>query len=107
MNDLESILDIIQRPFKLEVKKEFQDKAVVGGLGSYVINWVEKARDGATSDQESLLQNLAELFRDYSEILPDERKTRLQKASNIIDQICSLKSQVSRLMSLIWSLHRM
>lgn len=95
MNDLESILDIIQRPFKLEVKTECQDKAVVGGLGSYVINWVEKASDGAKSNQESLLQNLAELFRDYSEILPAERKSRLQEASNLIDQICSQMEEIS------------
>jgi ATP-dependent DNA helicase RecG len=88
MSDLGSILDIIRRPFKLEVKTEYQDKAVVGGLGSYVINWVEKASDGATSNQESLLQNLAELFRDYSGILPAERKSRLQEASNVIDEIC-------------------
>ncbi len=89
MNDLGSILDIIRRPFKQEVKTECQDRAVIGGLGSYVINWVEKASDGATSNQESLLQNLAELFRDYSEILPAERKNRLQEASSIIDQMCS------------------
>ena len=95
MNDLESILDIIQRPFKLEVKTECQDKAVIGGLGSYVINWVEKASDGAKSNQESLLQNLAELFRDYSEILPAERKSRLQEASNLIDQICSQMEEIS------------
>ena len=95
MNDLESILDIIQRPFKLEVKTECQDKAVIGGLGSYVINWVEKASDGAKSNQESLLQNLAELFRDYSEILPAERKSRLQEASNLIDQICRQMEEIS------------
>ncbi len=89
MNDLESILDIIRRPFKQEVKTECQDRAVIGGLGSYVINWVEKASDGATSNQESLLRDLAELFRDYSEILPAERKNRLQEASSIIDQMCS------------------
>lgn len=89
MNDLGSILDIIRRPFRLEVKTECQDKAVVGGLGSYVLNWVEKASDGATSNQESLLQDLAELFRDYSEILPAKRKARLQEALSVIDQICS------------------
>jgi ATP-dependent DNA helicase RecG len=95
MNDLESILDIIRRPFKLEVKTECQDKAVVGGLGSYVINWVEKASDGATSNQESLLRDLAELFRDYSEILPAERKARLQEASSVIDQICRQMEETS------------
>ena len=87
MNDLESILDIIQRPFGLEVKKECQDGAVVGGLGAYVMNWVEKAQENASSDQVSLLRLLDGLFRDYPEIHPEIRKARIREASEIIDQL--------------------
>ena len=79
MNDLESILNTIQRPFALEMKTEYQDKAVIGGLGAYVMNWVEKASENAASNQASLLRNLAELFRDYSEI------------ERVIDQVVSQK----------------
>jgi ATP-dependent DNA helicase RecG len=87
MNDLESILDIIQRPFGLEAKTEYQDKAVIGGLGAYVMNWVEKADESAASSQASLLKSLAELFRDYTEVQPALRKTKLQEASKIIAQL--------------------
>jgi len=90
MNDLKSILDIIQRPFALEMKTECQDKAVIGGLRAYVMNWVEKASENAASNQVGLLRELAELFKDYSEIQPAVRKTRLQEASEIIDQLYSL-----------------
>ena len=87
MNDLESILNTIRRPFALEMKTEYQDKAVIGGLGAYVMNWVEKASENAASNQASLLRNLAELFRDYSEIQSAVREARLQEASKIIDQL--------------------
>jgi len=87
MDDLASILDIILRPFKLEVKTEYQDKAVIGGLGSYVTNWVEKANHNAESHQIDLLRSLSKLFEDYPEIQPAARKTRLRKASDIIHQL--------------------
>ncbi len=88
MNDLESILDIIQRPFRLEMKTEYLDKAVIGGLGDYVRNWVTKVDQDATTHQMTLLEELAELFKGYAEIQPIERKPRLEQASNIIDQLC-------------------
>ena len=86
-NDLGSILDIVQRPFQLEEKTEYKDKAVIGGLGAYVINWVEKANQNATSRQISLLRGLAEIFKDYPEIQPDVRKARLREASRIINEL--------------------
>ena len=87
MNDLESILDIVRRPFRQEVRTECQDRAVIGGLGAYVTGWVEKAHETAAVEQTGLLRNLADLFRDYPEIQPDVRKTRLLEASSIIDQL--------------------
>lgn len=85
MDDLKSILDIIRRPFGLEMRTEYQDKAVVGGLGSYVTNWVAKAN--AVSRPIELLGNLTELFKDYPELQPSERKSRLEEASKIMDQL--------------------
>jgi len=87
MSDLGSILDIIQRPFQLEGKTEYQDKAVIGGLGAYVTNWVDKACENIPPEKTGLLKNLADLFRDYSEIPPNVRKARLQEASSIIGQL--------------------
>jgi ATP-dependent DNA helicase RecG len=95
MDELESILDIIQRPFQLEAKTEYQDKAVVGGLGAYVMNWTQKVNTGATSTQISLLRNLYELFVDYPEIQPEARKSRLDEAMRIIHQISNNTGNVS------------
>ena len=55
MNDLQSILDIMRKPFKLEVKTGCQDWAVLGGLKGFITNWVEKASEHASSDQKELL----------------------------------------------------
>ena len=89
MNDLTSILDIIKRPFRQEIKTGCQDKTVIGGFKSYVINWADKANQYADSDQKSLLVNLANLFKDYDEIQPGTRQLRLQEASRVIEQLCS------------------
>lgn len=88
MNDMESILQIIQRPFRQEIKTKCQDRVVIGGLGAYVTNWAVKANENAASEHTELLRNLAGLFTDYPEIQPVTRKSRLQAASSIIDQLC-------------------
>lgn len=88
MDDLRSILDIIRKPFRLEGKTGYHDRAVIGGLRAYVMNWVEKACDIAdASEQVNLLNNLSELFYDYHSIQPDARKSRLIEAVKIIDQL--------------------
>jgi ATP-dependent DNA helicase RecG len=89
MNDLQSILDIIQRPFKQEVKTGCQDRVVVGGFKDYVTNWVEKANEHASPAQKVLLTNLVELFKDYPDTQPDTRQLRLNEASNIINRLCN------------------
>ena len=94
MNDLESILNIIRRPFQLEEKTKYLDRAVIGGLGAYVTNWVEKANENAASEQTELLRNLADLFRNYHEIQQDARKVRLQEASGIIEQLYGRESHI-------------
>ncbi len=89
MNDLESILEIIKKPFQLEIKTGCQNKAVIGGLQDYVINWIEKANEYARYDQLTLLRELAQLFKDYSDIQPDIRKIKIKKASEIIESLCN------------------
>ncbi len=93
-NDLESILNIIQRPFQLEEKTKYLDRAVIGGLGAYVTNWVAKANENAASEQTELLRSLAALFRDYHEIQQDVRRARLHEASGIIDKLCGRVSDM-------------
>ncbi|MDQ1327148.1 MAG: ATP-dependent helicase RecG [Candidatus Poribacteria bacterium] len=95
MNDLQTILDIIQRPFKQEIKTGCQDKVVVGGFKDYVTNWVEKANEYANPEQKDLLTNLSELFKDYPDIQPDTRQIRLNEATKIIERLCNQQDSES------------
>jgi len=88
MNDLLSILDIIKRPFKQEIRTGCQDMAVYGGFRDYIANWVNRANQYANSDQKALLAELSGLFKDYNEIQPGTRQARLKEAIKIIEQIC-------------------
>lgn len=87
MDDLRTILETIKRPFRLEAKTGYQDKAVIGGLGPYVSNWVTKAISGRTKTQKDLLKKLSGIFDDYDKVLPPDRKSRLEEAIEIISRL--------------------
>ncbi|HGJ66173.1 TPA: ATP-dependent DNA helicase RecG [bacterium] len=90
MNDLQSILEIIQKPFKIEIKTGCQDRAVIGGISGFITIWVEKANNFADSAiQKSLLNELTGLFRDYAEIQPANRQLKIREAQRIIGQLCN------------------
>jgi len=89
MNDLQTILDIIRKPLKLEAKTGCLDRAVIGGFRDYVVKWTEKACEYANPVQKDLLTNLAELFKDYPDIQPETRQVRLNEAANIIERLCN------------------
>lgn len=92
MNDLQSTLEIIQKPFKIEIKTGCQDRAVIGGLNGFITIWVEKANNFADSAiQKSLLKELAKLFGDYAEIQPANRQLKIREAQRIIEQLCNLQ----------------
>ncbi|MBD3183184.1 ATP-dependent DNA helicase RecG [Candidatus Poribacteria bacterium] len=87
MSDISKILDTIKKPFRLEAKNNCQDRIVIGGLGSYVTNWVDKALNIAPDDQKELLSNLQNLFADYPDAQPDERKDKLREAIQVIKRL--------------------
>lgn len=89
MSDLVSILEIIKRPFQLEIKTGCQNKAVIGGFQDYVINWIEKASEYAEYEQLNLLKELTQLFKDYSDAQPNTREMKIKKASEIIENLCN------------------
>ncbi|MGQ9610707.1 MAG: ATP-dependent DNA helicase RecG [bacterium] len=89
MSDLVSILEIIKRPFQLEIKTGCQNKAVIGGFQDYVINWIEKASEYAEYEQLTLLKELTQLFKDYSDAQPNTREIKIKKASEIIENLCN------------------
>jgi len=86
MNELTKILDIIKRPFKLEVKGGCQDQSVVDGLENYVSLWSDKGRACSLNISETrILSELNRLFENYSHLSPIERLNRIQDATGLID----------------------
>jgi len=69
-------LQKLQKFFKLESERGFDDRAVVGGLERIVDNWESEAR--FDSLPEDLIQAVIVRLRDYHRLSPDSRQEALQ-----------------------------
>ncbi len=86
MNDYKQILSTISRPFQQEIRKGCQDDVVINGMGDYVKLWVGNARQlNLTSDETQFLNQLDGLFENYANLNPNERKSAIEKAIELID----------------------
>ena len=86
MNELNKILSIISRPFQQEMRKGCQDGVVINGLEAYVQLWVENARKlTLTSVQNQFLNDIIDLFDNYSGLSPIDRKSAIEKATELIE----------------------
>ena len=90
MNELNKILSTIIRPFQQEIRKGCQDDVVINGLEAYVKLWVENARKlKLTSEQTQFLNDVIGLFDNYSGMSPIERKSAIEKATDLIEAAIS------------------
>ncbi len=86
MNDYKQILSTICRPFQQEIRKGCQDDVVINGMGDYVKLWVGNARKlNLTSDETQFLNRIDELFENYVNFKPIERKSAIEKATELIE----------------------
>ena len=86
MNDYKQILSTICRPFQQEIRKGCQDDVVINGMGDYVRLWVGNARKlNLTSDETQFLNRIDELFENYVNFKPIERKSAIEKATELIE----------------------
>jgi ATP-dependent DNA helicase RecG len=67
----------LQKFFKLESERGYDNRAVVGGLERVLQHWEAEAR--SESVPESLVQNVTTQLRNYSSLSPGERFESLQK----------------------------
>lgn len=86
MSNFAKILTTIRRPFQQELRKGCRDDVVVNGLGSYVQLWAKNG-DAFTLDatEKEVLNNLANLFENYTSASPTERQHTLEEATKRID----------------------
>ena len=86
MNQYKQILTTINRPFQQEIRKGCQDDVVINGLEAYVNLWVGNARKlNLTSNEKQFLNYIERLFENYSNLNPIERKSAIEKASELIE----------------------
>jgi len=86
MSNFAKILTTIRRPFQQERRKGCRDDVVVNGLGSYVQLWAKNG-DAFTlnATEKEVLNNLANLFENYTGASPTERQRTLEEATKQID----------------------
>ena len=75
-------IEKLQKFFKLEAEREYDDKAVMGGLGNMLESWVAEAR--ADGLPEGLVEAVSSRLRDYGRLSPNSRKTALKGLWNRI-----------------------
>ncbi len=86
MIEYKQILTTISRPFQQEIRKGCQDDVVINGLEAYVNLWIGNARKlNLTSDEKQFLNYIEGLFENYSNLNPIERKSAIEKASELIE----------------------
>lgn len=82
MNDFKQILSTISRPFQQEIRKGYQDDVVINGMAAYAELWIGNARElELTTEENELINYIAELFNNYSNISPVERKNVIENAT--------------------------
>ncbi len=90
MKDLRQILTTITRPFQQEMRKGCQDDVVINGMGAYVELWLEQAKKlDLSSDQQTVLNQIKQLFQDYSSLSSPERQKAIQDATEQINSLLS------------------
>ena len=88
MNELAEILRTIRRPFQQECRSGCQNNVAVNGLGNYVSLWVANARKLTLNPVERrLIDEIANLFGNYEESSPTQRRDIIQTATFQIDKI--------------------
>lgn len=79
---MKSSIEKLQKFFKLEADRDYDNKAVMGGLANMLSSWEAEARADELS--EELVQAVATRLRDYNRLTPESRKDILKGLWNRI-----------------------
>src|SRR5262245_53421596 len=75
-----SSLQTLIKILRLEQQKEFENKAVIGGLGRFAYHWAREAQGQAESEaQRVLIETISGLLRDYDNRPPDDRPAAIDE----------------------------
>ncbi len=78
-------LAALKGPFRLEAKYDYQDSAVMGGLGPFVARVVEQAgEDAGSAAQRAALVELRDLFAGYGGADPKKRSSIIARGEELL-----------------------
>lgn len=81
---MKSSIEKLQKFFTLEADRDYDNKAVMGGLANMLSAWEAEARSEQLSDE--LIQAVSSRLRDYNRLSPDSRREILKGLWNRIRQ---------------------
>ncbi len=90
--DLNSIIDLIKKPFPIEKKNGYDNRSVTIGFSSYIIKWLNEAMGLADRQNKEILLSLTNLFKDYSMLDQDERRRVVVMAENLLGSLSAEKN---------------
>lgn len=82
---MESILDKLLKPLKIEAKNGFQNTSVIGGVEKYVVRWAGTARAELGPDWMTRIDQTVGLFAGYDSLTESARAERVQQALLILE----------------------
>jgi len=89
---LENILEIVRRPFPVEIKNGYDNRSVTVGFGPYVVKWLTEARELAKSpDQKQSIDSLISLFGLYESFDHHERRNAVDLFDRTILKVKEIK----------------
>lgn len=82
MKNIKSSVQKLQKFFRLEADRNYDNRAVMGGLSSMLESWEANARQDELP--EAIIQAVISRLRDYNRLSPDSRKVALKGLWNRI-----------------------
>lgn len=82
MKNIKSSVQKLQKFFRLEADRDYDNRAVMGGLSSMLESWEANARQDELP--EAIIQAVISRLRDYNRLSPDSRKVALKGLWNRI-----------------------
>ncbi len=83
--ELDRALASLQNILKLEERRDYNNRAVMGGIEAFVSRSLLPALDGGSSSQQAgLIRRVAEELGGYSSLSPDDRARRIRTALEVL-----------------------
>src|SRR5262249_12305120 len=92
-----SSLQTLVKILRLEQQKDYQNKAVIGGLGRFAYHWAKEAHSQAQSDAEhTVVDTISGMLRDYDDRPLDDRPAAIEEIIALAQSQPSISREAPR-----------